>query len=504
MGIRKASAQTSINRSFAAAKAATTNAITIAPSTATTVANGGTLSFGSGSGPTITGITVTDSGYNNLTSTAIREIGGYFKLIGSGFTSGSNIYINNALVTNTFVSSTQINVVAPALSVGTYPLYMFTPTGPGAMLPSGIKYSTAPVWTSSIYAGVPPISIQLLATSDSTITYAVTSGSLPAGISLSSSGLLTGTTATSTYNFTVTATDQEQQSTSQIITLNVINTIPVDYLVVAGGGAGTGGYAGSAVPGGGGGGGGYVEGNVSLTIGTTYSIVVGAGGAYAAAAATNTKGANGADSTFSGSDLSIITAKGGGGGGFYSAGANGGSGGGGGYNGLAGGTKTQVVSQTGGTGYGNAGGVGAALSSGGAGGGGAGGVGGAGGTGPGGNSGAAGGAGKTWLNGTAYAGGAGGSGSYTNGGTGVAGTAGGGTGGSSGVNATSGTANTGGGGGSAPNGSLGGSGGSGVVIIRHLSNATANLATTTGSPSITTSGGYTYYTFTGAGTIKLN
>jgi hypothetical protein len=43
-------------------------------------------------------------------------------------------------------------------------------------------------------------------------------------------------------------------------------------------------------------------------------------------------------------------------------------------------------------------------------------------------------------------------------------------------------------------------GGSGVVIIRHSS--TFDTATTTGSPTVTTSGGYTIYNFTGSGTIS--
>jgi len=46
---------------------------------------------------------------------------------------------------------------------------------------------------------------------------------------------------------------------------------------------------------------------------------------------------------------------------------------------------------------------------------------------------------------------------------------------------------------------LGGNGGSGVVIIRHSSEVTASA--TTGSPTVTTSGGYRIYTFTGSGSI---
>jgi hypothetical protein len=50
------------------------------------------------------------------------------------------------------------------------------------------------------------------------------------------------------------------------------------------------------------------------------------------------------------------------------------------------------------------------------------------------------------------------------------------------------------------NGANGGNGGSGVVIIRYPS--AAPLATsTTGSPTVATSGGYRVYTFTASGSI---
>jgi hypothetical protein len=46
-----------------------------------------------------------------------------------------------------------------------------------------------------------------------------------------------------------------------------------------------------------------------------------------------------------------------------------------------------------------------------------------------------------------------------------------------------------------------GNGGSGIVVIRHLS--TNPAATTTGSPSVVESGGYRVYTFNGSGTITF-
>jgi hypothetical protein len=48
----------------------------------------------------------------------------------------------------------------------------------------------------------------------------------------------------------------------------------------------------------------------------------------------------------------------------------------------------------------------------------------------------------------------------------------------------------------------GGNGGSGIVIIRY-SDAYALAVATTGSPTITTSGGYRIYKYTGSGTITF-
>jgi len=283
---------------------------------------------------------------------------------------------------------------------------------------------------------------------------------------------------------------EQQENQGAGIWPSALTTPTVEYLVVAGGGAG-----GSTVGGGGGAGGYRTATGYAVTAGSAITVTVGAGGPRAA---WNSLGSNGSNSVFG-----TITATGGGTGGIYNspyAGADGGSGGGG--------TGRSGVGALGGaaspSGQGNAGGEGVQEAGGGGGGAGQAGFKGDAATTP-----RKGGDGLNWNSlGTYYAGGGGGC--IGIGGTPGAGGAGGGGAGSSGNNSswnapTAGTANTGGGGGGnrgdyTP--SYGADGGSGIVIIRYADTYPA-AASTTGSPTVTTSGGYRYYKFTGSGTITF-
>jgi hypothetical protein len=239
----------------------------------------------------------------------------------------------------------------------------------------------------------------------------------------------------------------------------------VEYLVIAGGGGG------SNVAGGGAGG--YRTSTLSVAVGTTYTVTVGAGGSASTV---------GNDSVFS-----TITSLGGGRGGIANTGnfigGTGGSGGGTGYS--SGGTGATSAGGVGTSGQGNDGGGHNPFNGGaGGGGGGAGAVGTAnttGGVGGNGGNGSA-----SSITGSSVTRGGGGAGyGETAMGTG-------GTGGGGGAN-TAGTANTGGGGGSANT-----AGGSGVVILRIL---TSNYSgTTTGSPTVTTDGSYKVITYNASGT----
>jgi hypothetical protein len=266
----------------------------------------------------------------------------------------------------------------------------------------------------------------------------------------------------------------------------------VDFLVVAGGGGGGGGIAGA------GGAGGYRTSTQTISVGTVITVTVGDGGA--GLFGDGNVAFQGSSSSISGSGLTTITSAGGGGGGGASTtGGTGGSGGGTGAvrsptTGGAGNTPSTSPSQGNNGGAGNGGGG----SRGGGGGGGAGAVGSNGTNSAGGNGG----------NGTSssitgssvtYAGGGGG-GCDAGGSNSTGGTGGGGAGTAGAVNPTAGTANTGGGGGAAGANSAPtpASGGKGIVILSMATSAYSG--TSTGSPTITTSGSNTILQFTGSGT----
>jgi hypothetical protein len=264
----------------------------------------------------------------------------------------------------------------------------------------------------------------------------------------------------------------------------------VDFLVIAGGGGGGIRVAGA------GGAGGYRTSTQSVTIGTSITVTVGDGGS----GGTASQGTNGSDSSISGTGLTTITSAGGGGGGSTSPGGNpiglnGGSGGGGADLNPGGLGNTPSTSPSQGNNGGN--GTNAGPSYGAGGGGGAGAVGVNGTSTTGGNGGAGTASSITGSSVTRAGGGGGGA----EGGTAGTGSNGGGNGTNNNTTGSSGTANTGGGGGgggysSAPGGS-GGAGGKGVVI---LSVPTANYSsTTTGSPTVTTSGSNTIMQFNGSG-----
>lgn len=361
------------------------------------------------------------------------------------------------------------------------------------------------------------ITLEANSAAGKSITYSVQSGTLPANVSISGSNI-TGTPNTTQANTSViiraTAANTARFADRTIYFATAVSSVTVNFLVVAGGGAGTSGYQVGSGPGGGAGGlrsstgtsggGASAESALELTPGVAYPITIGAGGSGAMQDGSTAAPTSGSNTTFA-----TIVSIGGGRSAFYSPatnwvpGANGGSGGGGigpandqiagsgtanqGY----GGGATNVAS-----GWSAAGGGGASSAGGNA-------------TSSSGQPGGNGGAGiNSNITGSVvgYAGGGGGA-SY-NGSQGTA-THGGGSGGYYGIYANSpessgqnGTANRGGGGGGGSGSShpyyKGGNGGSGVVVIKIPDSKSASF-TAGVSQTMSQSGGFKIYTVTAAG-----
>ncbi len=185
-------------------------------------------------GPVISTVTYLDANNNPTSANAVSTSGGNIRISGTGFVTGSSVYINNTLVSNTFVSSTEILAICPAASAGNVSILLFTPTDVGTQKTNGVRYSGAPTWTTSAVTLINGTSanVALVASSDSTLTYTLQAGSsLPTNVSLQSNGYITGTptgyTTTTAVTAVVVATDQENQATQQ--TINFTITSGDDY-----------------------------------------------------------------------------------------------------------------------------------------------------------------------------------------------------------------------------------------------------------------------------------
>jgi hypothetical protein len=482
--------------------------------------------------PTITAITTSDS---VGTSTVLNADGSTLFTItinGSNFAIGATVkFIGNtgteyAAGNVTRVSGSQITCKTTS-TMGTtddpYDIQVANTSGLAALLEDAFSYNAPPVFTvasgqlGTVYNGqtISGTTLNAGATDaeGNSITHTIISGALPgSGLSISSStgaitGTLSGTPSLGNYPFVVRASTTEGVVERQF-SIQVVQVPPytVEYLVIAGGGGGGGDYHG-----GGGGAGGYRNSYLSETSGrnsssesglslqppNVYTITVGGGGAGGPSQAGNSSGTNGGNSVISGTGITTVTSLGGGGGGTGNldpgtSGKNGGSGGGEGqYSGVGFGRGTGTAGQGGDGGF-----IGGSAPHYGCGaGGGAGGNAGAASTTAGGN----GGPGlASSISGPSVTRGGGGGGSSHQGGTPGSGGSGGGAAGSSGQGGSA-TSNTGGGGGGSERGpaSPGGAGGKGIVILRM---PTANYSgTTTGSPTVGTSGSDTILTFNDSG-----
>ena len=175
------------------------------------------------------GLKVTGVDYPGDDTAADPAGGQTITITGSGFAPTPTVYIDTTLAPAvTFVSNTEITITTPAKAAGTYSVYVINPDGTVGIRVMGISYSGTPTWVTPAGSlgsvDAEAISIQLVATGDTPLVYSLTTGStLPAGVTLSSSGLISGTLATEqTFSFSVDVTDPENQTTPRSFSVTVV------------------------------------------------------------------------------------------------------------------------------------------------------------------------------------------------------------------------------------------------------------------------------------------
>ena len=215
--------------------ALTNNSITV---NGVTIALGasGTIPVGATS-PTIT------------SASTIAPAGGNTTIVGTGFTAQStvDIFTSTGVVTEAsqvaFTSSTQIIATIPATVAGNYFVRVTNNLGGiGAsgtallLISDGPSWSTAAGNVGTAGKGTAWSTITLTATGDNPITYTEAPGTANAlsvmGLSLANSAntaVLTGTAtvpaATTSYNFTIRATDNDSQSTDRTFSVTITTSL---------------------------------------------------------------------------------------------------------------------------------------------------------------------------------------------------------------------------------------------------------------------------------------
>ena len=184
------------------------------------------------------------SGSNTATDPAGGET---ITLTGSNFKTGFTITVGGTTApTTTFVDSTTVRFTTPAKTAGDYDVIFTNANGLAATLTSGISYNGVPAFSTaagnvgSVFEDEEMSTITIVAAEpdSGTVAFSVTSGALPTGVTLASGGAITGTpnvnvTADTTYNFTVTATDDENQTTDRAFNLIVVRPVYIKTIDAA-------------------------------------------------------------------------------------------------------------------------------------------------------------------------------------------------------------------------------------------------------------------------------
>ena len=210
--------------------------------------------------------------------TAADPAGGEtFLITGSNYESGVSVLIGDTAASSVSrISDTNLTITTPAKSAGDYNLTVTNTDGGTATVVNGISYNGVPSWSTpqgsigsyprSVTNAV-SISLSVSEPDLGSITYSLKSGTLPPGLTLNpSTGVISGNTSDpgseTTYNFTISATDDENQATDRSFSITLRDNISVELtstgnwtvpagitsiqveLAAAGGGGGGGGSGG--------------------------------------------------------------------------------------------------------------------------------------------------------------------------------------------------------------------------------------------------------------------
>jgi hypothetical protein len=192
----------------------------------------GTMSWAEGgaSGPSVTSVDYPGD------DTAADPAGGQtVVLTGTGFAaSGMTVSIGGTTAPSVaHDSNTQLTITTPAKAAGDYDIVVTnTVTGASGTFVNGISYNGIPTWTTA--AGslgtfesettISTITLQATEPDGGTITFNITNGALPTGLSLTGAnidGTTTAESSTTLYSFTIEAIDDENQATPRNFSITV-------------------------------------------------------------------------------------------------------------------------------------------------------------------------------------------------------------------------------------------------------------------------------------------
>ena len=160
---------------------------------------------------------------------------------GTDFITGATVTVDGTTPSViTFVSATEITFTAPAKTAGDYDIVVTNVDGGNATAVDGMTYNGLPSWTTpagnlgTFAAGstIPTITLVATEPDSGVVSYSVTTGALPTGLALTGAdidGTVPSPAGQTTYNFSITASDDENQSTERafniVVYLQVTNTV---------------------------------------------------------------------------------------------------------------------------------------------------------------------------------------------------------------------------------------------------------------------------------------